>query len=160
MSDIVPAPAVVEKKSWVQQFVDRARGEIKAAPPASAVSYVRETGSTIGEYAEGGLVGSILGATHAKFGLDTKGGPIDGWISGLGAIAAVGLSGYWPNAAAHARKIGRDAFVILTFRKGYETVNHAPLPGGASSGVQRINLPGSSPASAVDPIEEAAKGLG
>lgn len=159
MSDqIVKAP---ETKSWVQQFVDKARGDIAKAPPASAVSYVKETGSTLAEYAVGGTVGSLLGATHAKWGLDTKGGPIDGWIAGAGALVSIGLSGHFPQFAAYARKIGDKAFTVLSFRKGFEVVKHEPLAGGSFGAVQRIAPAGKSAAMhGEDPIEKAAADLG
>jgi hypothetical protein len=156
MSDAITKP---ETKSWVQQFVERARGEIQKAPPASATSYVRETGSTIGDYLEGGAVASLLGATHAKWGLDTKGGPIDGWLAGLGALASVGFSGHSPGLADHARRIGAQAFGIFAFRKAFEVVKHEPLAGGGSV-AQRVTIPGKGPgASGEDPIEVVAKGL-
>ena len=149
------------QKTWVEKFVEKARGEIQAAPPASAVSYVRETGSTLGEYAEGAVVGSALGAAHAKFGLDTPGGPIDGWFAGLGALLGVGLSGHFPELAAHLRRIGAQSATVFAFRKGYGLVKHEPLPGGTSSpGVQRITIPGKGPGvTGRDPIEVAAEGL-
>ena len=151
---VVKAP---EKPSWVQNFVDRAKGTIERAEPKSAVSYVREAGSTAGDYALGGAVGGVLGAAHAKFGLDTRGGPIDGWISGLGAIFAVGLSGYFPNAAAYARKVGSGAFTILAFRKTYGGVSKHPLPSG---GVTRVAAPAaSSTVAGEDPIDRVARGL-
>ncbi len=157
MSDAI-TPKPEERKSWVQQWVDRAKGEIKAAPPTTPASYVRETGTTVGEYAEGGIVGSLLGAAHAKFGLDTSGGPVDGWIAGAGALGAIGLSGHMPLLAARLRRIGADAFTVLSFRKGYSLVKHEPFVGGGSA-VQRMAAPGSGIA-VEDPIERASKGLG
>jgi len=146
--------------AWVQNWVKQVRGDIAQAPAASPVSYVKETGSTVGEYTEGGVVGSLLGATHAKWGLDSPAGPVDGLIAGLGFLASVGLSGHYPGAAAHFRKIGAQAFTILAFRKGYEVVKHEPLMGGTSNGVQRMAAPGRGPgAQGEDPIELAAKGL-
>lgn len=160
MSDAIVKPD--PPKSWVQSFVERARGEIKVAPAASPVSYVRETGTTLGAYTSGGILGSLLGAGHAKFGLDSKAGPVDGWVAGAGAIGSILLSGHFPELAAQARKTGGDAFTILTFRKAYEVVKHQPLAGGnASPGVQRIAAPGKGPGiSGEDPIERVAKGLG
>ena len=159
MSDAITSQPEA-KKSWVQNFVERARGEINKAPPAAPAAYMRETGSTVGEYAEGGIVGSLLGATHAKWGLDTKGGPIDGWIAGASAIASVGLSGHFPAFAARVRQVGSKAFTILSFRKSYEVVKHEPLPGGGDA-VQRIASPGTGPGIAgEDPIERVARRLG
>ena len=151
-----PAP----QPSWVERFVARARGEIQAAPPASAASYVRETGSVVGEFIEGGAVGSMLGATHAKWGLDSKNGPIDAMIAGFSAILAVGASGHFPDIANHLRKIGAQAFTVFAFRKGYQAVKHEPLAGGTAPGVTRITLPGKGPGvTGEDPIEAVAKGL-
>lgn len=148
------------KKTWVQEFVERARGEIQAAPPASAVSYVREGGNVLGDYSFGGVIGALLGAAHAKWGLDTKHGPADGWIAGLGALASVGLSGHLPEVSAWARKIGTAGATIVTFRKSYEVVKHEPLSsGGAAPGIQRIAAPGNF-ATGEDPIEAVARSLG
>lgn len=162
MSDIVPAVATpTERKSWVQSFVERARGEIQSAPPATPISYVREAGSTLGEFAASGAVGSLLGAAHAKWGLDSKGGPIDGWLAGGGAIASVLLSGHMPEIAAYARKLGERSFTVFSFRKGFEAVRHEPLAGGGAGGVTRIAVPGTGPGiNGEDPIERVAKGLG
>lgn len=158
MSDIVRS----EPKSWVQSFIERARGTIEKAAPGSPTSYVKETGSTAADYAVGGVTGALLGATHAKFGLDTKGGPIDGWLAGIGAIASIGLSGHSPKFAELARKAGSQAAGILSFRKSYAVVKHEPLAGGSGPSVQRIAAPaGKGPGIAgEDPIEKAARGLG
>lgn len=160
MSDEITKAAPA--KSWVQSFVERARGEIKAAPAASPVSYVREAGSTIGELTGGGILGSLLGATHAKFGLDSKAGPIDGWIAGLSALASIGASGHHPQFAAQARANAGRAFTLLSFRKSYELVKGSPLAGGtAIPGVTRMSAPNRGPGIAgEDPIEKAARGLG
>jgi hypothetical protein len=150
-----------KKPHWVQQFIDRAKGTIAQAPPASATSYVRETVSTAGEYTGGAVVGSLLGAAHAKWGLDTKGGPIDGWLAGLGGLLSVGLSGHLPQVAAYARKVGTNAVTVFTFRKSYETVKHEPLLGGVANGVQRIAAPGKGPGvHGEDPIVRLAQELG
>jgi hypothetical protein len=161
MSDIVKPPEA--KESWVQSFVKRARGEIQSAPASTPISYVREAGTTLGDFAEGGITGSLLGATHGKWGLDSKAGPVDAWIAGLGAAGSVLLSGISPGLAAHARKVGSQAFTVLSFRKGYEVVKHEPLAGGTSSpspGVQRIPAPGTGPGIAgEDTIVATAKNL-
>lgn len=156
---IVPKP--VERKSWVQQFVERATSGIQKAEPASAVSYVREAGGTLGTYLEGGTTGSLLGAAHAKWGLDTKGGPIDGWLAGLGAILSVGLSGHFPGAAMHAREIGSQAFTIWSFRKSFELVAHEPFAATTQSpgSVSVAPTTGKSAIAGEDPIVKAAAGL-
>jgi hypothetical protein len=164
MSDAIIKAA--PPKSWIENFVERAKGEIKAAPPATPVAYVRQMGSVAGEYVEGGIVSSLLGAAHAKFGLDTRGGPIDGWIAGLGALGAVGLSGHFPMLAERALRAGRTGWDILLFRKSFETVNHGPMIGAGNGapgvpGVTRIAAPGKGPGIAgEDPIEVVARGLG
>ena len=161
MSDaIVTAPPA--PKSWVQTFVERAKGTIEKAEPKTAVSYVREAGSTAGDYAVEGIVGGLLGTAHAKFGLDSRVGPVDGLIAGFGALAAVGLSGYFPQAATYARKIGSSSFGIYSFRKSFGAIKHAPLA-GANPNVTRVAATptsGSQVAGEEDPIEKAAKGLG
>jgi hypothetical protein len=158
MSDAI----VTKPKSWVENFIERARGSIEKAPSGSAVSYVKETGTTAGDYAIGGATGALLGAAHAKFGLDTKGGPIDGWLAGIGALASIGLSGHFPRFAEIARKAGAQSVGILSFRKSYQTVKHEPLAGGSGPSVHRVTVPaGKGPGIAgEDPIEKAARGLG
>jgi hypothetical protein len=154
-------PAAPAKASWVQQFVARAHSEVTKAPPASPVSYVRETGSAVAEFTAGGITGSLLGATHAKWGLDTKKGPVDGWVAGLGAIASVALSGHMPDLSMYIRRVAAQAFTVLSFRKGYEVVKNEPLPGGTGGGVHRMAIPGRGPGvTKVDPIEAASEGLG
>jgi hypothetical protein len=156
---IPPAPKA-EAKSWSQAFVDRAKAELSAAPSVDVGAYVKETVGVIGEYAEGGVVGSVLGATHARFGLDSPVGPTDGWLAVFGALVGVAASGHAPMLAARARGVGSKAFAILAFRKSYELVRHEPLLGG-TGGVQRIAAPGTGPGiTREDPIEVAARGLG
>lgn len=159
MSDAITKPEV--SKSWVEKFIEKARGDISKAPPVTPAAYARETGSTVGDYTAGGITGSLLGAAHAKWGLDRPVGPIDGWIAGLGALGSIGLSGHFPNLAAVARRIGSAAFTTLSFRKGYEVVKHEPLAGGMAPGVQRIAAPGKGPGvHGEDPIERVARDLG
>lgn len=155
---IQPAAPPPPPKSWVAQWIDRAKGEIQAAPPATAAGYMKNTASLVGEYAEGGAVGGLLGAAHAKWDLDTPGGPIDGWISGAAGLASVALSGHMPQLAERLRRVGADAFTVLAFRKGYSVVRHHPLAGRKTVvGVERIPAPASK---GTDAIEEAAKKLG
>jgi hypothetical protein len=150
-----------DTKSWSQMFVDRAKQEIANAPPAPLASYVKESGSTFAEYAEGGVTGSLLGATHAQFGLDTRAGPVDGWLAAFGAIFGVAASGHFPALAARARGVGAKAFTVLSFRKSYELVKHEPLGATTTARVQRVSLPGKGPGVAgEDPIEAAARALG
>ncbi len=160
MSDIVRS----ENKSWAQMLIDRTKSEIANAPPASPAACVSAMGSCAVEYAEAAAAGALLGATHAKWGLDSPGGPIDGLIAALGAAFGVAAAGYFPEAAAHARRVGSQAFTVLSFRRAYELVAHAPLDGGTASGVQRITLParpGKGPGVAgIDPIEAVARALG
>jgi hypothetical protein len=115
-------PAKPEPKSWVQQFVERASRKIETAAPASPVSYVREAGSTVGEYLLSTTVGGLLGATHAKWGLDATGVPIDGVIAGAGALLSIGLSGVAPQAAEFCRTRGSHAAGIYAFRQAFDLV--------------------------------------
>jgi len=157
----------VEKKSWVQQFVARANSAVQTAAPREPLSYAREAGTAISEFATGGALGALLGATHARFGLDTRVGAIDAWAAGLGVLGGVALSGHLPQLAAAARKAGGQAFAIYTFRKSYGLVKREPLHGGTGAPaaihgerVTRIAAPGQGPGvSAVDRIEAAAARL-
>jgi hypothetical protein len=152
---------VKQDKSWSQSFVDRAKQELASAPAVSAAVYVRETASTAVEYTEAGVVGGMLGATHAKFGLDGPLGPTDAWVAALGAIFGVAASGHFPALAARARGVGAKALTVLAFRKSYELVKHEPLGGAVTPGVQRVTLPGKGPGVAgEDPIEAVARALG
>jgi len=162
MSDAAAITKPAEPSSgpaWVKNFVARAHGEIKQAPAGTPVSYARTGGSTLLDFTEGGITGSLLGATHARWGLDSPVGPVDAWIAGFSALIGVAASGHYPGVAEHFRKVGTQAFTILAFRKSYEVVKHEPLMGG-SGGVQRISAPGKGPGvSTEDPIEAAAKRL-
>ncbi len=154
--------ALTVSKSWVQQFVDRAKGSIEKAPAKAPLSYVREVGSVAAEFVEGGAVGALLGATHAKFGLDQKGIPIDGVLAVAGALAGIALSGHMPGIAAIARRGGASAFTVLSFRKSYELVAKGPLPVSVHGGVTRIAAPSkrSGVGGSVDPIVQKAESLG
>ncbi len=157
----IQIPPRPEPRSWSQSFVDRAKQELASAPPVTAAVYITGAASTGVEYTEGAVVGGMLGATHAKFGLDGPMGPTDGWIAALGAILGVAASAHFPALAARARGVGAKAFTVLAFRKSFELVGGAPLASGtATPGVQRIALPGKGPGVAgEDPIEAAARAL-
>jgi hypothetical protein len=161
MTDAITKPD--GKKDWVQRFIGLAKGEVDKAPAAAtpASTYLREAGSTAGTYGLAGILGGLLGATHAKWGLDSKAGPIDGWISGFGVLGSLWAAGRWPEAAAYARQAGAFAFNTLTFRKSFEAVKGTPLVGGTTGAVQRIVVPaGKGPGVAgEDPIERTAKSL-
>jgi hypothetical protein len=149
-------------KSWVQTFVDRAKASVHSAPSASPLSYAREAGSVGAEYLSGGAIGALLGATHAKFGLDKGKFPIDGLLAAAGGLAGIALSGHMPEVAAMARRAGAQAFTIFTFRRSYELVAKGPLSfsGGGHGGVTRIAAPGKGPGvGSSDPIEKAASKL-
>lgn len=166
MSDaITPAApaATAVKKSYIAQFIDDAKGQIQAAKPATVASYARETGSVFADMLGSGAVGGGLGVVHGKWGLDSKIGPLDAWLAGLGAVVGVGLSGHLPEVASYARKMGEKAFTVFSFRRGYEAVKHEALPGGTAPGVQHIAAPktgSSTVAGEEDPIERAARKLG
>jgi hypothetical protein len=106
-------------------------------------------------YGLAGGLGAVLGATHARFGLDTKAGPIDGWLSAAGAIAGIALSGKAPGFAAAALQTGAMAFNILTFRKSFELVRGEPFGGHRVEHVRE-----QTPAHGEDPILKKAEALG
>jgi len=161
MSDIVPAKKTAG--AWVKEWVNDVHKAI-APPeqPAATVSYTKSAGSTLAQYLGGATIGSLLGATHAKWGLETRFGDIDGWIAGLGALFSVGLSKWSPELAAAARKAGNDSWVIWTFRKGYQIVKHSPLEGGSapmhrSAPAASATMQGERGAHKEDRIERAAR---
>lgn len=155
---IVAAP-----KTLVQSFIERARGApVEKVAQSSPMSYVKRAGSTAATFATGGVVGALLGATHGKFGLDVGGWPIDGLLSVVGAAASIALAGKYPMGAEVAERAGSQAFAIMSFRKSYGIVNHAPLKGGTGApSVQKVTVPAAKGATVAgeDPIEKAAKGL-
>jgi hypothetical protein len=167
IASVVPAPVVAVAKpapppeparSWVDAFIERTRSVI-ASPPASPASYANAGLTTLGTYVTAGVTGSLLGAAHAKFGLDSGGGPLDGWIAIGAGFASIALSASMPGVAAHARAVGAEALTVLAFRKGYEVVKHEGLEGGASH-VWHIPAPGKGAGvTREDPIEVAARGL-
>ena len=162
-----PAPVVVAAKSaapapaparWVDDCLERTRASIVSAPPASPAAYTHAGLTTLGSYVTAGVTGSLLGAAHATWGLDTGAGAIDGWIAAGAGLLSVVLSGHMPALAAHARAVGSQGFAVLAFRKGYEVVKHEPLMGGTA--VQRMSVPGNGAGvTKEDPIEIAARGL-
>lgn len=173
MTDSLATSAPSVGKSWVQQFFERARGVAAGHASAPAETGILKAGAqTLGSMLEGGATSALLGAAHAKFGLDSEAGPIDGWIAGLGALGAVAASKLAPGLVPHAIRVSQAAFDVLAFRKSFELVHHAPLGGvGVSlqSGVQRVSAPpaisphAGAPVNPLraqgDPIEAAAKGL-
>lgn len=161
---IVPAPVVAAKTAtsaparWVDDFIERTRASIASAPPATPAAYTHAGLTTLGSYVTAGVTGSLLGAAHATWGLDTGAGAIDGWIAAGAGLLSVVLSGHMPALAAHARAVGSQGFAVLAFRKGYEVVKHEPLMGGTA--VQRMSVPGNGAGvTKEDPIEIAARGL-
>lgn len=150
-------PAATEKKSWASMMIDRTKAEMANAPSVPLATYARAAGSVVVGHIEGAVVGSMLGAMHGKFGLDTPAGPIDGWLAAAGGVAGVALAGIMPEVAGHAATMGGQAFAVFTFRRVAELANHGPLQGG---GVQRIAAaPSKAAAIAGDPIEAVARGL-
>jgi len=167
---------VAKPKSWVQEFVTRAQGHAAVGPSERTLqAYAREAGSTLGEYATSGLLGLLLGAAHAKVGLDKAGVPIDGVLAAAGAIGAVALSGHYPRAAACARAGGSFALGFLAARKSYSFFGggQGQLQQGESNGVsllsdsppvRRISAPvrtkSATASTAEDRILKAAASLG
>lgn len=150
--------AITKKDSWITQFVHRAMQGVDKAQPKSALTHVAHAGAVTASYMQGGALGALLGATHAKFGLDSMGFPLDGAMAGVGAIASVALLTVAPQWSAWALRRGEDAFAIFTFRKGYELVHGSELPSG-SERVTRIAKPGTRATPREDPIEAVARGL-
>jgi hypothetical protein len=157
----VPAVSAAQKP-WAQRFVDAMRGEIETAKPASAMSYAKTAGATTANFAQAGIIGGLLGAAHAKWGLDSPGGPIDGWLAGLGWVGAVGLSQVSPLLAERCSRAGDLGFGLLAFRKSFGLVNGAPLAGTSLGGgaTPKPLSPAVSKLTGVDPIVSAAAGLG
>jgi hypothetical protein len=164
---VVPVEKQLEKKaaSWAQTFVDHARTQIANAAPAGLGPYADAAGSVASEYIASSATGAALGAAHAKWGLDSKRGPLDGFVAVAGAVASVALCVWAPGAAAHARHVGASAATVLAFRRSCELVSHQPIPSGAAltgaPRIQRIAAPGASAnVPGEDPIERVARTLG
>jgi hypothetical protein len=145
-------------KSHVQHFVDRAKGAIEKAPAASPLSYVREAGTTTGMFVEAGLIGALLGATHAKFGLDKGNVPVDAALALAGYVAGVALSGHSPAWATLAARAGSDAFAVFAFRRSFELVAKGPLSPRSGQAATRI-APSKKTGGSKDPIITTAEKL-
>lgn len=152
-------PVVAQPKSWVTRLVEGATGGIQQAPAKTPLSYVREAGSLTGRFVQAGGVGALLGAAHAKFGLDTKAGPVDGWAAALGWIFGIGLSGHYPWLAQRLADGGTQALTVLSFRKAFGLVGGQGMtPGGAQAPLPGIPFsPAAARFSGEDPIITAAK---
>ncbi len=144
-----------ETPSWIQKFFERQKTSIERAPERSAGAYVRNGFSTLGHYGVAGSLGSILGAAHGRFGLDTRVGPVDAILAGLGFATAVAASGTHPHLADYADRAGSDAFAIFTFRKMFGLTSSSPMTGGTGSG----GAPRAAKIAGEDPIDLAAKGI-
>lgn len=140
MSDTATVPlAPAPPKSWAQRFVDNAVGSIQAAKPADAIGYLKSAGSVTGNVLQGGTVGLLLGAAHARWGLDTSGGPVDGWLTGIGWAGAVALSQVAPWWSSRFEHLAEVSAGIWGFRNSFGWC-------GGKAGAGRVSFAGESSA--------------
>lgn len=148
-------------RNWIQQFVEKASGAVEKAPAATPLGYVKAAGSVAGGVATGGALAALLGAAHARFGLDIAGVPVDGTLGGLAALAAIGLQAKSPQAAVLAERSAITFSSIFLFRKTAGWMGKPVEGGGGSGAVTRIPAPGKGPGIAgEDPIVKEAEKLG
>jgi hypothetical protein len=145
------------KKTWVDDFMAKARGAgtvVADATPRSIKSVGRSVGSVVAEVGEGAILGGLIGAADATFGVDAS--PA---VMGVGMAAAVFLNESHPMVAEVAsRAAGQAAAVMAAFR------SKKLLGGGGSSseapkGLRPIGGAGSLKANGEDPIAAKAKAL-
>lgn len=140
MTDAAITKAAPEqKKSWVESWVARVKGDVEKAAPVGAKPYVKETGSVARSYVTAAIVAPLLGATDARFGLDQGGVPIDGVLAAVGALTAIGIAGSHPSASQDARLVGTLGFASMLQRKtksflGGKGEGHSAMHGEAVGG--------------------------
>lgn len=162
MSDqIVKAPAVVPvKKTWVDDFMAKARGAgtaVADATPRSIKSVGRSVGSVVAEVGEGTLLGGLIGATRATFGVDAS--PA---VMGVMSLAAVFLGDSHPTVAEVASRGAGQAAAIMADRRtekfmgggGSPEAPRGLRPIGAGAGRGNVKVNGE------DPILAKAKKFG
>ncbi len=162
MSDLVKPPAttvVLAKKTWVDDFMEKARGAGKSvveATPTSAKSVIRSAGSVAAEVGEGAILGGLIGAARATFGYDAS--PA---VMGIGMAAGILLGESHPGVAEVASRAAGQASAIMFDRKAEKLLGGGgaspapsglkPIGGGAARGGLNAN--------GEDPIVAKAKAL-
>lgn len=133
---IVPA-----KRTWVDDFMAKARGSVVAdATPTSLKTVARSVGSVAAEVGEGAVLGGLIGAARATFGFDAA--PA---VMGVGMVAGVLLGESHPAVAEIASRGAGQAAAIMADRKAEKLL-------GGGSGVEAPR--------GLRPIGGAAAGLG
>jgi hypothetical protein len=161
LPDLVKPPAttaiVPVKKTWVDDFMAKARGAgtaVADATPRSIKSVGRSVGSVAAEVGEGAVLGSLIGAARATFGVDAS--PA---VMGLGMAAAVLLGESHPLVAEVASRGAGQAAAIMADRRvekfmgGGSSSSEAPPRGLRPIGVGGAKMNGE------DPIVAKAKAL-
>ena len=115
----------------------------------ASVGVIRQSG-------EAAFMGGVLGAIHAKFGLDAFGKkvPMDGIAFLLLTTAGVALSGR--EVGTDLRNMGGTCISVLAFRKTAELFNATSLRGTPSASVAGED---NAAESGLDPIVAAARNL-
>jgi hypothetical protein len=162
LADLVKPPAttaiVPVKKTWVDDFMAKARGAgtvVADATPSSLKTVGRSVGSVVAEVGEGAVLGGLIGAARATFGVDAS--PA---VMGIGMAAAVFLGESHPMVAEVASRGAGQAAAIMADRRAEKL-----LGGGGSSsevstqGLRPIGGAGALRANGEDPIVAKAKAL-
>lgn len=118
MDSIATAPPSV-RKSAIRRFVENALGrETSMQALSKSVAYAREGAHVMRSGGEALVTGAALGWLSGERGsLDTKLGPIDGWLAGAGLVGSILMAGDPYGISQDARNVGSNALSILTFRK-------------------------------------------
>jgi hypothetical protein len=106
------------KEHWVSAFSRRARGvaedvvkRVDTSPTTKP--YVKGALDTVGTFAEGAVVGSLLGAARGMFGDDTS-FKAAAASAGILSVVAVAAAGTHPGVAEHARIMGGQATAVAS----------------------------------------------
>ena len=156
------------QKSVIAKYFDTLTGG-RASQALSGFSgirghHVEASGHLIRSSTESLLVGGVLGAAHAEFGLDHL-VPMDLVLSLLAMGASVGLSK--SDVSSDFRIMGASALSVFSFRMGYKLMAEKAIakgkqPAGVFVGASKMSGEsdwGADSDMGADALVEAAKGL-
>ena len=148
------------KKTWVDDFMAKARGAgtaVADATPSSMKSVGRSVGSVVAEVGEGAVLGGLIGAARATFGVDAS--PA---VMGIGMAAAVFLGDSHPMVAEVASRGAGQAAAIMADRRAEKLLGGGGSGGGGSIEAPRGLRPigaGGAKMNGEDPVVAKAKAL-
>jgi hypothetical protein len=156
---VTTAAVTAPKKTWVDEFMAKARGAgavVADATPTSAKSVIRSAGSVAAEVGQGAILGGLIGAARATFGYDAS--PA---VMGVGMVAGVLLAESHPQVAEVAARGSGQAAAIMFDRKAEKLLGGGSSGGPAPAGLKPIGgaARGGLNANGEDPIVAKAKAL-